>query len=139
MTRPALEWLTAADVLEKNLLPPSHARAFAFGSSYLCSAIRGLLTRAIPDDSIYIRRFDLFDALVGLVFRDLTGGDGSPIGVYVWRWIARRVEHPLQEYVRSAAADRLLAEGFFQGTRTRLDELMAAQEGRIEEARRAFH
>jgi len=139
MTRPAIEWLKAADVLEKNWLPRAHARKFAYGSSYLCSAVRNLLADGIPDDEIFIRRFDLFDGLVGLVFRDLTGSDRSPIGVYVWRWIARRVEHPLQEFVALPTVGSLLSAGFFGGTRERLDQLMAGQEEWLDEARRSYH
>jgi len=138
LMRPAIEWLTPADVLEKEWLPAPHRRNYAFGSSYICASISDLLHRTIPDGDTYIRQFDLFDGLVGLVFRDLVG-DQSPIGVYVWRWVARRAEHPLQEFVRSGAAEDLVSAGFFRGSRAHLDELMAAQEGRLDEARRAYH
>jgi len=137
--RPAIEWLTPADVLEKNWLPAPHRRNYAFGSSYLHEVVRPLLEDLIPDEDRYIWEFDLFDALVGLVFRDLTGSDGSPIGAYVWRWIRRHVEHPLQEFVSSRGVESLLSAGFFGGSRERLDELMVGQEERLNQARRTYH
>ena len=128
MTSPAIEWLASADVFEQNLLPQPHIGNRAFGSSYLHSVVRPLLADTLPDDDRYTRQFDLFDALLGLVYRDVAGDHWSPFGVYVWRWARGLDQDPFRRYLESRADRKLLEAGFFNGSRERLDASLAAQE-----------
>lgn len=128
MTSPAIEWLAPAGVLESKLLPQPHARNYASGSNYLHSIVRPLLMDCLPDDDKYTRQFDLFDALLGLVCRDVAGKRCPPFGGYVWRWRHGLDHTPLRQLLESGADRGLLAAGFFGGSRERLETTLTAQE-----------
>lgn len=126
ITSPAIEWLALADVLERKLLPQLCVGNYTSGSNYLHSMARPLLTGCLPDDDKYTRQFDLFDALLGLAYRDVAGKPRVPFGGYIWRW--RQGLDPLRQLLESGADRGLLAAGFFGGSRERLETTLTAQE-----------
>ena len=75
----------------------------------------------IPDDIKYERTFDIFENLLALVYRDLTGDSWSPMGRFSWRYNGRYPEKsPIFDFYNNGLKQKsewsLLQAGFFDGS-----------------------
>jgi hypothetical protein len=144
------EWRAAVEVLYASaVLDPQQAarvaglpETFAPLSDRLTADLRPLVADLVPDDDAFIRLFDRFEYLLGLVYVDLTKTAWGPTGRFAADQYGTGADQLIEaEITQAGAAWAPLAAGFFGGSSERLEESLGRWRKHVEEARRQarFH